>query len=235
MSGETHSVTLSEPAYATETSTAQVVSNFAWQHLKSATIFRDQVVDLEIRYAGQPFGNFFNEIRAYASACIMSTAASLEALINELFIASNGLLRPMFSNFELEFWGDRGVERKPILAKYQYALSILGASPLDEHAPFFRDTWALIELRNALVHFKPTWDPERQRKIDLVEFLEGKYDLSPLLNGDCDFVTMKSMSAGCSQWAVHTALSFMTEFDERSHLDADKMVSFWKFKDVGGI
>ncbi len=71
----------------------RVIANFALQHLTAATIFRDQLVKLEADNAGQPFGNFFVEIRSDGSACIMSAAASLEALINELFIAHNSPLR----------------------------------------------------------------------------------------------------------------------------------------------
>jgi len=67
----------------------------------------------------------------------------------------------------------------PILAKYQHALKMLDLRPLDEHSTLFRDTWALIELRNALVHFKPTWDPDRQRKIELIEVLADRFPQSP--------------------------------------------------------
>jgi hypothetical protein len=63
---------------------ARVIANFAWQHLKAATIFRDHVTALEKEYIKGDFGAFFEEIRSYASACLMSSVASLEALINEL-------------------------------------------------------------------------------------------------------------------------------------------------------
>ena len=55
----------------------------------------------------------------------MSATASLEALINELFIAHGSKLRAQLKDFEVEFWGKRGIERKPILDKYQHALAML--------------------------------------------------------------------------------------------------------------
>jgi hypothetical protein len=210
--------------------TARVIANFACQHLIAATHFRDQTHLLEERFRDQPLGDFFQDIRSYCSACLMSATASLEALINELFIARNCQLRPRLIDFEKDFWGKGGIERRTILEKYQYALRLLGKDPIDEHSVVFRDAWGLIELRNALVHYKPTWDPDRQRKVDLTEVLTGKYALSPFIRGEADFVSMKSMSAGCAQWAVRTTLVFMREFDGRSSLDPHKMVGFWKLE-----
>lgn len=206
----------------------RVIANFAWQHLKAAATFRDQVMVIELQNAGQPFGSFFEDIRSYGSACIMSAAASLDALVNEFFITPEGPLRRKLKDFESEFWGRGGIERNPPLEKYQVALEMLGQAKLDEHIPPYRDAWALIELRNALVHYKPTWDPDRQRKVELEEVLTGKYELSPFPDSGADFVTMRSMSAGCMRWVVFTVLSLMREFHARAHLDEHKMSSFWK-------
>lgn len=209
--------------------TGRVIANFAWQHLKAASTFRDQVAAIESQNEKQPFGSFFEDLRSYGSACIMSAAASLEALVNEFFITPEGPLRKKLGDFESEFWGRGGIEWKPPLEKYQIALDMLGQARLDEHTLPFRDAWALIELRNALVHYKPTWDPDRQRKVELIEVLSGKYVLSPFPDSGADFVTMRSMSAGCMSWVISTVVSFMREFHARSNLDEHKMLPFWKF------
>ncbi len=210
--------------------TARVIANFAWQHLKAATIFRDRVFALEDEHLKEPLGLFFEEVRSYASACLMSSAASLEALINELFIAHDGQLRSQLQDFEKKFWGKSGIESKSILKKYQLALQMLGVTALDEHIPPFRDAWAVIELRNALVHYKPTWDPDRQRKVELIEVLDGRFTLSPFPDAGADFVSMKCMSGGCTKWAVAATLSFMHEFHDRANLDSNKMSGFWKLE-----
>lgn len=87
--------------------TGRVIANFALQHLKAAIMFRDHLIKLETDYAGQAFGSFFEEIRSYGSACIMSATASLEALINELFIAHNSPLRTQLPDFESNVLGQR--------------------------------------------------------------------------------------------------------------------------------
>jgi hypothetical protein len=228
----THHVhtSVGESIKAQATLNARVTANFALQHLKAATIFRDHVITIELNNAVQRSESCVSEVRSYASACIMSSVASLEALINELFIAPNCCLRPMLKDFDSEFWGDKGIEKKNMLDKYQLALKMLDKPPLDKHAQPYRDAWLLSGLRNALVHFKPIWDPEQQRNFELEELLLGKYDVSPFSTEGSDFVTMKSMSASCMRWAVNTTLSFMREFHARTDIDANKMLGFWRLE-----
>jgi len=208
----------------------RVIATFAEQHMKAAATFRDQVIALETLNSNQEFGPFFEDIRSYGSACIMSAAASLEALINELFINPAGPLRTMFSDFESDFWGYGKIERKAPLEKYQIALDMLDCPRFDERTLPYRDAWALFELRNALVHYKPTWDPDRQQTVLLKEVLAGKYDLSPFPDDGSDFVTMRSMSAGCMRWVIVTVTEFLKEFCARSQLDEHKISAFWKFE-----
>lgn len=206
--------------------TGRVIANFALQHLTAAALFRNHVARVESQNAGQSFGAFFEDIQSYGSACIMSSAAALEAFINELFIAPSGKLRSLIADFEADFWGRGGIERKSILDKYQQALAMLNMPELDEDMSPYRDAWGLIELRNALVHFKPTWDPVRRRQIELEEALAGQFALSPFPGAGADFVTMKCMSAGCASWAVATVVGFVREFDSRAQLDAKKIGAF---------
>jgi hypothetical protein len=215
----------------TAQATGRVIANFATQHLRAAALFRDQVARIETENVGHGFGAFFEDVRSYGSACIMSSTAALEALINELFIAHGSKLRALLSDFETEFWGrDRrgrgGIERKPVLDKYQDALSKLGVLTLDKHSSPYRDAWGLVELRNALVHYKPTWDPDRQRQVELAEVLARRFALSPYSDNGADFVTIQCMSAGCARWAVETVMVFIREFESRAQLDAKKIEVF---------
>lgn len=216
-------------AAVTSTAHATVIANFAWQHMKAATTFRDHVIEIEQSNREKDFGAFFEDIRSYGSACILSASASVEALINELFIDPNKPLRQGMPNFESEFWDSKkAIERRPILQKYQIALKMLNQNIFDQQKSPYQDMWALLELRNALVHFKPSWDPDRQLKIDLSELLEGKFELSPFPDVGSDFVTMKCMSAGCMRWVIDTSLAFISDFDNRTSLDPTKMSLFLK-------
>lgn len=223
-----HHASVSEQLSLRVEATGTVIDNFSWQHMKAAVTFRDQVIDIEEQNKNRPFGPFFEDIRTYTSACIMSSAASLEALINEFFISPEYKLRGMLQDFESDFRGNRGIERKSPLKKYQKALNMIGHPLFNEKVAPFIDVWYLIELRNTLVHYKPTWDPVRNRRIELVVALDGKYMLSPFPDTDADFVTMRSMSAGCACWVVTTTFAFMREFHTRSKLGENKMSLFWK-------
>ena len=136
----------------------QVVANFAWQHMRASATFRDRVVEIESENANAQFGAFFEDIRSYGSGCIMSAVASIEALINELFIDPRLPLRQQLTDFERSFWARGGIEWKPPLEKYQIALDMLGRPRLAERTGPFQEAWGLVELRNALVHYKPAWD-----------------------------------------------------------------------------
>lgn len=210
------------------TASATVTATFAYQHFKAAITFCDQVDSIESKNRLQPFGPFFEDLRSYGSACVMSGTAAIEALINEHFITPHGPLRQMFNDFERDFWGQRGVERMQPLKKYQTALKMLGLPRMDERTSPYRDAWALVELRNSLVHYKPTWDPARQRTVDMVEVLKGQYELSPFPGTNSDFVTMQSMSTGCAQWVIDTAVAFWKEFHTRALLDPPKMEQFFQ-------
>lgn len=216
----------------TSTGTARLIANFALQHLKAAKTFSNHVVDLETKHIGEPFGAFFEDIRSYASACYLSTVASLEALINEFFIAHEGKLRSQLDDFEEAFWGKKGIERKSILCKYQHALRMVSIPVIDTRSSTYQDVQALIGLRNSLVHYKPTWDQDRAEKSELIEVLNGRFSLSPFLETSADFVSMRCMSAGCTKWAISSTLAFMRDFHDRANLDSNKMDAFWKLQEL---
>jgi hypothetical protein len=220
----------SEQVNVSASASATVIANFAWQHMMAATTFREHVRALEVTHASDGFGSHFELIRAYASASLMSTASSLEALINEFFIDPNCRLRPKFSHFDREFWARGGLEMKPILTKYQEALKLLGLPQMDETSGVFQDADALINLRNSLVHYKPTWDPDQPKKASLTSYLSGRYPISPFLTACDNFVTMQSMSYGCCKWAIDTAFAFIHEFDNAARLNDDKMKGFWNLE-----
>jgi hypothetical protein len=81
----------------------------------------------------------------------------------------------------------------------------------------------VIDLRNALVHFKPTWDPARDEIIDLVSRLKGHFNFSEYLPEENDFISEKCINTACLTWVLASAGSFIREFNDRTHLDEQKM------------
>lgn len=208
--------------------TGTVTFNFAWQHFKAATMFRDHVTRLEKENSGREIGPFFEEIRAYASACVVSAAASMEANVNELFL--NTRLRSLIPDFELTFWGStgdtgkvvKGIERSSTMKKYQKVLDYSKAPLLDARDNRLVAAEALIGFRHMLIHFKPT--PYQPDVETLAASLRSQgFALSPFLPEGNDFLSEKCMSAGCARWCVQTAVQFMTEIEARAKLNFQKI------------
>lgn len=101
---------------------------------------------------------------------------------------------------------------------------------MDENSSIFVNALAIVELRNALFHYKSTWDEDRPRKRNFIAALTGQYDLSSFVDSGSDFVTMRTMSGACMRWVVINALAFLREFDSRTRLDDKKMSQFWHFE-----
>lgn len=219
---------------------ARVVSNFALTHFSAAKQFSAKTREIETANAGQLFGNFWEEIRIFCASSLITAAASLEALINELFVTP-GKLQSRVKDFDTFFWGGevtvrrcllfkgkeqaRGLEMKPALLKYKEAVKLLGKPPLSRSDREYKAAEALIGFRNYLIHFKPLWD-EGRRDEDLEQRLAGLFNLSPFVDGGSSFLEMKCMSAGCSAWAVQTVVDFVAYFRERSDLDPKKLNAF---------
>jgi len=218
----------------------RVISNFALTHFNAAKHFSEKTSQIENDNADQPFGNFWEEISIYCSSSIITAAASLEALINELFI-SEGELHNRIQDFDTFFWGGEeiekacfffnrkhkitGLERKSALVKYKKAVSLMDRSPLSKKDPEYSAAGTLIGFRNHLIHFKPLWDEER-RNDNLEQSLNGLFALSPFVDKGASFLEKKCMSAGCSQWAVETVVNFVTYFANKSGIDSKKLGSF---------
>ena len=60
-----------------------VITNYATPHLQAAVRYSRNVADIEAAHPESELGDFWNEIRDHASACVMLAVASLESLANE--------------------------------------------------------------------------------------------------------------------------------------------------------
>jgi hypothetical protein len=218
----------------------RIISNFALLHFRAAQHFSSMTNQIESSNRGQPLGSFFEQICFYCSSCIIVGAASLEALVNELYLAP-GPLQSAIPEFDSYFWGGleekrclrifrksrriKGLEREPALTKYQQALELLGKRLLTRGAPTYQQAEALIGFRNYLIHFKPLWDDQR-RNATLEQRLQGRFVESPFVDTGADFLAKRCMSAGAASWVVSTVENFVSEFGRASGLDPQKLGAF---------
>lgn len=228
--------------------TGRAISNFALPHYVAAKTFVQQANAIEVANVGRPFGPFYDGLRTFVSAAVLSSTAAMEAFINESFVAHGGALRTKLKDFDAEFWGDasagagvltrflsqllgrrrrrRGIEMFSILDKYNKALKLLGKPKIAKGDPIYVHAELLIGMRNYLIHFKPLWDAPRDREQELINGLTGKFTLSPYVDPTSDFVTMRCMTASCGDWAVRTTKDLIHEYGRRTGADPTKVAAF---------
>jgi hypothetical protein len=163
--------------------------------------------------------------RAYVSGAVFTTAAFLEASINELYrelqdLTQSGQQRlpPRANTLLLRVWPE--VVGSPILHKYQVALSIADADSYDESKPPFVDADSLIRLRGALLNGIPEWDDSKGKHRTLEKRLRAKFPPNALVSSEVSWFPDRCLGAGCARWAVRTAQTFSDDFCRRMGIPA---------------
>ncbi len=185
-------------------------SNFAVQHMMAAAHFSRLCNKVEQDNIGLPLGPFYDEIISYVTATILSTVASLESNINEIFAdALDGILK--FESIDLkrlkEIW--QLVEEKPIIEKYQIAIVFNGKDRLAKDVRQYQNVDTLIKARNALVHFKPEWHDEQEAHDKIGKRLQGKFNYSSFVDENSPIFPVRSMTHGFAAWAVQSSLDYI--------------------------
>jgi hypothetical protein len=203
-------------------------SPFSHYHFQAAALFAGLSKEIERKYRGS------NEIlekthvkhRSYVITTVLTSVAFLEAVINEVFSDTKdnaskfqgridrNTIKLMASIWELpEF--HRHVK---ILSKYQTALKLADKELFSTGRVLYQNVCLLIELRNALVHYKPEWIILKRRPNDrdyehkFERKLRGKFNLNPLISEGAAFYPNKCLSYGCAKWALKNSKELVLEF-----------------------
>jgi len=207
----------------------RVIANFAWQHLKAASLFRDHVLRIETDHMGLPLGAFFEDIRSYASACIMSSTPRLRLSSMSYSLPTTASFGRRSATSRTSFGAVKAV--KALKAGERSTSTNLRSrcsmsrSSIQRRRPIAKPRrWSNYVTRSFTISQLGT--RARGREVELAEVLKGRFLVSPFPDEGADFVTMKCMSHGCARWAVETVVAFISEFDTRTQLDAKKMQAF---------
>jgi len=186
----------------------------------AAAIFARKVFEIEGTHdhqKGLVSGEPYYAHRGYVAGAVFSAVASLEATINELFIdAQHGDPNtfkgadPEFAPLLAERW--EVVERWSILRKYQLALTLAKKQEFGREGSPYEEVDGLIDLRNALVHYKPEWDTDQKKHKELEDRLKSRFALNPFAGPNDAFFPKKCLGHGCAEWAVKSGVSFINEF-----------------------
>ncbi len=213
----------------TLTATAVTRPQLVYQHMHAAALFSRQVEALESQHAGPALGNFFEDIFANASACVTSAAAALEAYANQIF-ADRGKHFAAHDQKLLDRLWLEWAERHTALDKFQLALELKSAPPLDRGASPAQDIAALFALRNALVHFKPQWSDDRAEHDRLSTRLNTVLQRTPFHGASSPLFPFAWATHASTAWAVKSSIAFVDLMTTELGLDAKLATKFKAFK-----
>ncbi len=212
---------------AAETATIRTRANFAGQHLLAAAKFARMSGEVETAHTGGSSTEpFFTETVTYATGTILTAGAALEAYINQVFI--DGKVFPIQSigaNTEelWDIWWDV-IERRDIWTKYNLALELRNKLKLsqDNQSPLYPkylSAHLLVDIRNALIHFKPQWDDEKKAHHQLTNRLLNESVRSSPFGSCSPLFPHDFMSHDMARWAVKTAWQFIEAFSQGADLE----------------
>jgi hypothetical protein len=202
---------------------------YSLQHLLSSVLFARRAYALE-QDTKSDSANLFTEHRAYVTGSIITAIAFLEATINELFADAGDesvnrmkQLSPQLRQLMAQMWALR-VPRTAsyaIVDKYQIALTLAGAETFPPGQKPFQDIGVLVELRNELIHYEPTWRDERSpaepneassdklgRKLRAILLS----NLNPLAGAERPYFPDHCLGYGCAKWSVTESVRFVDGF-----------------------
>ncbi len=197
---------------ATVVATGTSRFNFGVPHLLSAKLLSRHVVEIEKAHAGAPFGDFWEEILAFATASVMTSVAGLEAYANEVFIDGAELFPEMPKVALEELWPL--LEQKSPLDKLQSALRLRNVTPFETGSNPCQDVIVLVRLRNSLVHFKAEWFDQQTEHLKLSKALKFLATASQFLPDEPLFPRAWA-SGGTADWAVNSVAKLLFQFEER--------------------
>jgi hypothetical protein len=209
--GRVVNVGVNDALTARDTVDADLRVSLAVQHMLAAARFSREVGAIENENKGQPWGEFWGGIFHRATACILTSVASLEAYANELFSDRNMLFQGYSPELLHNLW--ETYEQKSILEKYEFALLLFRKPSMDRGATPFQDIKTLIELRNALTHFKPEWMSEADEHRKISAKLESKIEGSSFVPSSELLFPRRWASHNCTTWAVTSAIAFAKHFE----------------------
>jgi len=214
-------------------------SYLSTQHLKAARFFAVSARDIEAKVRSGDVPHFIDSIReeyrSFAIGAVFAAVAFVEARINEfledLRSGEPAHLDAKVISTAVRFF-DREIERRArlsILEKYDLVLELFECSPFDRGGKPYQYVKTLIQLRNALVHYRPEWvragvtSTPQEDQHQLERSLKGRFEESPLDPPGNPFYPDRCISGGCADWAAQHSTEFVEEFLEKLGVDSSTL------------
>nr|CBH39339.1 conserved hypothetical protein [uncultured archaeon] len=202
--------------------TVSLKTNFSGHHMLSAAHFARQSAIIEKNYKDEITDELRAEHRAYVTGAIIVSVASLEATINEVFISAVDN-ENLFEDFDptipkvlAELWSLDVVKKTRFLEKCRLVLDVANKEKFNTKSSLFRKVELLINLRNALVHYKPEWDTDLKKHKNVGDALKKCcFKTNPFSHANDAFFPKRCLGHGCAEWSVKSTIEFIEDFYRR--------------------
>ncbi len=197
--------------------------NMTLQYLKAMKLLLTEGHQIEQSHLGEPYGEFFTDIRSYISTTIILAGSILEANIYERFVdVKDSAL--VISGFNLSALNKDWVNikrRSNTLSKYEDFASFSGKT-LNKNNQQYIEIDNLAKIRNALIHYVPQWDYEKTPLEDIekrISQISSSIIYSPFCSSSDPYFPYRCMSACFGQWTINASLDFIKYFEDLIPID----------------
>lgn len=136
-----------------------------------------------------------------AAAAFLLAHAAAEATLNEA-ADDKGIDDQIMKRFS----------KGPVLERTNKIFDAIGLPTFPRNSEPWKSMNLLTQIRDNLVHFKPEWSHKKHKHYQLSELLiKEKLPLAPNLADPVHAFPLGCMTAGCAEWAVSTAHTFIRE------------------------
>jgi len=199
---------VAEFALASDSASAYTVTNYAVVHLAAAARFSRRVGEIEAAHPDAVLGDFWEEIRHCSSACVMLAVAALEAYANEaiyeLLSDSEGSMTAIDSKTL------RDLHFAKVKDKIDYVRRQRGHPVFSWGERIGQAIGDLIELRDAVVHFKPERSDAGSKHAELSRRLKNRFTPSLYFKDPEGIFPRRWCCHSCTAWTVETCRQFGT-------------------------
>ncbi|WP_152991208.1 hypothetical protein [Frankia sp. R43] len=199
-------------------------SYFSTHYLHAARQFSDQAGRAEQAVTeSQKSRRFDPAHRGYVIGSITASCMFLEAMINEIFLDivdghdkhEDAYVAPLADDAKRVLawmWNDGNLDQLPTLQKLDAALVANGQEPFERGRQPYQDVALVVEIRNALIHYKPqTLGGDQVHR--LTKKLRGKsLPLNPLTSSGNPYFPDQVLGHGCTDWAWRSCKALADEF-----------------------
>jgi hypothetical protein len=214
------------------TADAETRHNLALQHLWNARHAARMCSECEAHLIANGNHEINHELRGHAMTAVISAAAFLESLVNEVFRdavdkdAGRGAprLNPL-SNEAVgtmaELWkGADSIGMTAVLLKYQIALTSAGQPLLSSGAEPYQSAHLVKVLRDKVMHFKPEWQGDKEHSIE--KQLRPKFPENQQVTAG-PWYPNQALGANCAHWAWTSSVKFVDDWWQRMGLEKKKL------------